>query len=68
MIKGRDTTSIHLTLAKHLWEFQRSRSARESAARGFAIGVHPAIALGCLAIGSIDEDERAIMGGLLGDL
>ena len=23
MIKGRDTTSIHLTLAKHLWEFQR---------------------------------------------
>jgi 2,5-furandicarboxylate decarboxylase 1 len=33
----------------------------------FAIGVHPAIALGCLAIGSIDEDERAIMGGLLGE-
>ena len=24
MIKGRDTTSIHLTLGKHLWEFQRS--------------------------------------------
>jgi len=24
MIKGRDTTSIHLTLAKHLWEFQRA--------------------------------------------
>jgi 2,5-furandicarboxylate decarboxylase 1 len=33
----------------------------------FAIGVHPAIALGALAIGSIDEDERAIMGGLLGE-
>jgi 2,5-furandicarboxylate decarboxylase 1 len=32
---------------------------------GFAIGVHPAIALGALAIGSIDEDERAIMGALL---
>jgi 2,5-furandicarboxylate decarboxylase 1 len=31
----------------------------------FAIGVHPAIALGALAIGSIDEDERAIMGALL---
>jgi len=27
--------------------------------------VHPAIALGALAIGSIDEDERAIMGALL---
>jgi 2,5-furandicarboxylate decarboxylase 1 len=33
----------------------------------FAIGVHPAIALGALAIGSIDEDERAIAGGLLGE-
>src|SRR5574341_320464 len=68
MIKGRDTTSIHLTLAKHLWEFQRAAEARNQALPvAFAIGVHPAIALGCLAIGSIDEDERAIMGGLLGE-
>jgi 2,5-furandicarboxylate decarboxylase 1 len=68
MIKGRDTTSIHLTLAKHLWEFQRIAEAHGKALPvAFAIGVHPAIALGCLAIGSIDEDERAIMGGLLGE-
>ena len=68
MIKSRDTTSIHLTLAKHLWEFQRAAEARGQALPvAFAIGVHPAIALGCLAIGSIDEDERAIMGGLLGE-
>ena len=68
MIKGRDTTSIHLTLAKHLWEFQRIAEAQNKPLPvAFAIGVHPAIALGCLAIGSIDEDERAIMGGLLGE-
>jgi len=68
MIKSRDTTSIHLTLAKHLWEFQRAAEAQGKALPvAFAIGVHPAIALGCLAIGSIDEDERAIMGGLLGE-
>jgi len=68
MIKGRDTTSIHLTLAKHLWEFYRVAEAREEPLPvAFAIGVHPAIALGCLAIGSIDEDERAIMGALLGE-
>jgi UbiD family decarboxylase len=68
MIKGRDTTSIHLTLAKHLWEFQRAAESQGKALPvAFAIGVHPAIALGCLAIGSIDEDERAIMGGLLGE-
>ena len=68
MIKARDTTSIHLTLAKHLWEFQRVAEAQSKPLPvAFAIGVHPAIALGCLAIGSIDEDERAIMSGLLGE-
>jgi 2,5-furandicarboxylate decarboxylase 1 len=68
MIKGRDTTSIHLTLAKHLWEFQRIAEAQgKPLPVAFAVGVHPAIALGCLAIGSIDEDERSIMGGLLGE-
>jgi UbiD family decarboxylase len=68
MLKGRDTTSIHLTLGKHLWEFQRLAEARgEPLAVAFAIGVHPAIALGALAIGSVDEDERGIMGGLLGE-
>lgn len=68
MIKGRDTTSIHLTSAKHLWEFFRLAEARSEALPvAFAIGVHPAIALGCLAIGSIDEDERGVMGALLGE-
>ncbi|MBI4011315.1 MAG: UbiD family decarboxylase, partial [Candidatus Rokubacteria bacterium] len=67
-IKGRATTSIHLTSGKHLWEFQRIAEARgERLPVAFAIGVHPAIALGALAIGSIDEDERAIMGALLGE-
>ncbi len=68
MIKSRNTTSIHLTAGKHLWEFQRIAEARGVALPvAFAIGVHPAIALGALAIGSIDEDERAIMGGLFGE-
>jgi UbiD family decarboxylase len=68
MIKGRDTTSIHLTLGKHLWEFHRVAEARgEALPVALVIGVHPAIALGALAIGSIDEDERAIMGALLGE-
>ena len=67
-IKGRDTTSIHLTTGKHLWEFHRIAEARgEPLPVALVIGVHPAIALGALAIGSIDEDERAIMGGLLGE-
>jgi 2,5-furandicarboxylate decarboxylase 1 len=68
MIQGRDTTSIHLTLGKHLWEFQQIAEQRgEPLQLALVIGVHPAIALGALAIGSIDEDERAIMGALLGE-
>jgi UbiD family decarboxylase len=68
MIQGRDRSSIHLTLGKHLWEFYKVAEARgEPLPVAFAIGVHPAIALGALAIGSIDEDERAIMGALLGE-
>jgi UbiD family decarboxylase len=68
MIQGRDTTSIHLTLGKHLWEFQQIAEQRgEPLSLALVIGVHPAIALGALAIGSIDEDERAIMGALLGE-
>ena len=68
MIQGRDRSSIHLTLGKHLWEFHRLAEARnEPLPVAFAIGVHPAIALGALALGSIDEDERGIMGALLGE-
>jgi 2,5-furandicarboxylate decarboxylase 1 len=68
MVQGRDRTSIHLTLGKHLWEFYKIAEARgEPLPVAFAIGVHPAIALGSLAIGSIDEDERGIMGALLGE-
>jgi UbiD family decarboxylase len=68
MVQGRDRSSIHLTLGKHLWEFHRIAEARgEPLPVAFAIGVHPAIALGALAIGSIDEDERGIMGALLGE-
>jgi UbiD family decarboxylase len=68
MLQGRDRSSIHLTLGKHLWEFYKVAEGRgEPLPVAFAIGVHPAIALGALAIGSIDEDERAIMGALLGE-
>src|SRR5207237_10286074 len=60
--------SIDRTLGKHLWEFQQIAERRgEPLPLALVIGVHPAIALGALAIGSIDEDERAIMGALLGE-
>jgi len=66
MITSKNTAAIHLTLGKHLWEYHQIAASRgESLPVVIAIGVHPAIALGCLAIGSIDEDERGIIGALL---
>src|SRR5207237_555150 len=60
--------SIDRTLGTRLWELQQIAEQRGEALQlGLVIGVHPAIALGALAIGSIDEDERAIMGALLGE-
>jgi 2,5-furandicarboxylate decarboxylase 1 len=68
MVQGASRTSIHLTTAKHLWEFFCAAEAQgQSLPVAFAIGVHPAIALGALAVGSIDEDERGVMGALLGE-
>src|SRR5207302_11273879 len=65
---GRGTTSIHLTTGKDLSAFRRIAEARGMPLTvALVVGVHPAIALGALAIGSIDEDERAIMGALLGE-
>src|SRR5213083_139190 len=62
MIQSRDTTSIHLTLGKHLWEFQQIAEQRGEALQlGLVIGVHPAIALGALAIGSIGERQREVV-------
>src|SRR5207249_11563759 len=44
MIQGRDTTSIHLTLGKHLWEFQRIAEQRgEALPLALVIGVHPQV-------------------------
>ena len=68
MITGKDSTSIHLTLGKHLWEYYKIAQSRgEPLPIALVIGVHPAIALGALSIGSIDEDERGIMGALLNE-
>src|SRR5258706_97141 len=59
MIQGRDRTSIHLTAGKHLWQFQRiAESLGPPLPAAFAIGFHPAIALGAPPIRSLAEDER----------
>ncbi|MBI4481282.1 MAG: UbiD family decarboxylase [Acidobacteria bacterium] len=67
MIKGRNKGSLHLTTGKHLWEFYRRAESRNQPLEvALVIGVHPAVELGAVHTGSIQEDELKIMGSLLG--
>lgn len=68
MVKGPRRTGIHLTLAKHLWEFyQKAERRGESLPIALVLGLHPLWALGTLHVGAADEDEMAVIGGLLGE-
>ena len=66
MIKGPRKTGIHLTLAKHHWEFYRKAERRgEALPIVLVLGLHPLWALGTLHVGAVDEDELSVIGGLL---
>jgi len=68
MSVDKNHTSIHLTLAKHLWEFYTNAEKRnESLPVAVILGAHPAWSLGALNIGSIDEEELYLMGALAGE-
>ena len=68
MIKDEFHTAIHLTTNKHLWHsFLKAEKQGKSLEIAILIGVHPALALGSLYIGGMDEDELGIMGALAGE-
>jgi 2,5-furandicarboxylate decarboxylase 1 len=64
----KNHTSIHLTLAKHLWEFYtNAEKLKQPLELAVILGAHPAWSLGALNIGSIDEEEFYLMGALAGE-
>ena len=68
MVKDKQRMGIHLTTNKHLWHsFIRNEGEGKPLEIAILIGVHPALALGSLYIGGMDDDELGIMGGLLGE-
>lgn len=68
MIRDERHTGIHLTTNKHLWHsFIKNESQGKSLEIAILIGVHPAVALGALYIGGMDDDELGIMGALAGE-
>ena len=61
-------TSIHLTLAKHLWEFYtNAEKMKQPLEVAVILGAHPAWSLGALNIGSVDEEEFFLMGSVAGE-
>jgi UbiD family decarboxylase len=68
MFLDKNHTSIHLTLAKHLWEFYtNAEKMKQPLPVAVILGAHPAWSLGALNIGSIDEEEFYLMGSLAGE-
>jgi UbiD family decarboxylase len=68
MIKDERHTAIHLTTNKHLWHsFLKQEREGKPLEIAILIGLHPALALGSLYIGGMDEDELGIMGALTGE-
>ena len=68
MVRDKQRTGIHLTTNKHLWHsYIRNEAEGKPLEIAILIGVHPALALGSLYIGGMDDDELSIMGGLLGE-
>jgi 2,5-furandicarboxylate decarboxylase 1 len=68
MIRDKHHTSIHLTTHKHLWHsYLKKEREGKSLEIAILIGVHPALALGALYIGGMDDDELGIMGALSGE-
>jgi 2,5-furandicarboxylate decarboxylase 1 len=68
MFIDKNHTSIHLTLAKHLWEFYtNAEKMKQPLQLAVIFGAHPAWSLAALNIGSIDEEEFYLMGALAGE-
>lgn len=68
MFIDKNHTSIHLTLAKHLWEcYTNAEKLKQPLKLAVILGAHPAWSLGALNIGSIDEEEFYLMGALAGE-
>jgi 2,5-furandicarboxylate decarboxylase 1 len=67
MVKGKDRLGIFMTVGKHLNAiFTKMEERKKPLEVAVSIGNHPAWAIGALAIGSYEENELGIIGGLKG--
>lgn len=66
MLVRKDRLHIHLAPGMHLARCQRNAEDRNQALEiAMIIGVHPAFAIGALALAPFDVDEYEVIGGML---
>lgn len=66
MLIGKDRLHMHLAPGMHLLRCQKNAEDRDEPLEiAIIVGVHPAFALGSLALASFDIDEFDVIGGML---
>ena len=67
MVKGKNKLGIFMTVGKHLNTiYTKMEQLNKPLEIAVSIGNHPSWAVGALAIGTYEEDELGIIGGLKG--
>src|SRR5262249_58799073 len=68
MMAGRRELRIFMAIGRHLWTLHNKLEARnEPLPIAIVIGVHPLFSLGAQALTPADEDEYAVIGGMMNE-
>src|SRR5918994_432417 len=68
MMAGKRELRIFMAVGRHLWTLHNKLERRnEPLPIAIVIGVHPLFSLGAQALTPADEDEYAVIGGMMGE-
>ncbi len=68
MMAGKRELGIFMAIGRHLWTLHNKLEQRNEALPiAIVIGVHPLFSLGAQALTPADEDEYAVIGGLMNE-
>jgi len=68
MMAGKRELRIFMAIGRHLWTLHNRLENRNQALPiAIVVGVHPLFSLGAQALTPADEDEYAVIGGMMGE-
>ena len=68
MMAGKQELRIFMAIGRHLWTLHNKLERRDQPLPiAVVIGVHPLFSLGAQALTPADEDEYAVIGGMMGE-